>query len=435
VSAEQAPPLWAAAPFVLLLASIAVGPIAFRHGWHRHYPKVAFGLGALVVAGYAILRRGELGRVLHAASEYTAFVALIGSLYVVASGVLVTIHAKGTTTANVVFLAVGGALSNLLGTTGAAMLLIRPYLRMNRGHAGLHHVPFFVFVVANVGGTLTPIGDPPLFLGYLRGVPFSWTAETIGVEWVATMALLLGLFAIVDQVHHRTTGREIRGPEKLGFEIAGARSFLFLLGILALVLVQAHPFVRERQPIAGLAIALGMAILAGAAYASTERRVHAANEFSFEPLREVAILFAGIFATMIPALEYLERNAHAIGVEAPQTLYFASGLLSSVLDNAPTYLTFLATAVAQHGLSVDSPDDVRRMLAEPTGAAAVAAISSGAVFFGAMTYIGNGPNFMVKAIAEASGTRVPSFFGYITRWAIPFLLPVLLVVGLVFFPA
>jgi Na+/H+ antiporter NhaD/arsenite permease-like protein len=425
-------PFWAATPFVLLLLAIAIGPLAFRKAWHRHYPKVSFALGGLVV-GYYLLARDGGDKVLHVGVEYLAFVALIGSLFVVASGVLIHVRARGSTAMNVAILGLGSLLSNLIGTTGAAMLLIRPYLRMNRGHLGAHHVPFFIFTVANVGGALTPIGDPPLFLGYLRGVPFFWTLQAAILPWLVTVAAILVLFVFVEAIQRGPVRARSEPGERMQIEIAGMRSFAFLFGILGLVLVQSQPFLREREPWSTLAVAAGMLVLGAAAYRSAEPRIHRENEFRFEPIREVAILFAGIFATMIPALEYLEQNARSLGLESPLGFYFATGALSSFLDNAPTYLTLLTAALGLEGRSVDRPEDVLAVLETSRGSLLVAAISCGAVFFGAMTYIGNGPNFMVKSIAEASGARCPSFLGYLIGWAVPVLLPVLVLVGLLFF--
>jgi len=429
-------PLWACAPFAVLLAAIATGPLWFREKWHHHYPKVSLLLGGLVVAYYLLLRnQGGHGvhKLLHTGIEYLSFVALVGALFVAASGVLLRIHARGTTITNVVLLAGASFLSNLVGTTGASMLLIRPYLRMNRGHLATHHVVFFIFLVSNVGGALTPIGDPPLFLGYLKGIPFFWTAEHLLIPWGLAVGALLVLFAGIDWLHTRKVPRAPHGDEKVRIEVSGNRSFLFILAVLGLVLAQGSETAKQLQPWSTLVIALAMIALAAGAYKSASRRSLEENQFTFEPIREVAILFAGIFATMIPALEYLEANAASLGLKAPLGFYFVTGGLSAVLDNAPTYLTFLTADLGLQGLSVDAPSDLMKHLAEPEGARTVAAISCGAVFFGAMTYIGNGPNFMVKSIAESMKAPCPSFFGYLLKWAVPILLPVLVLVGIYFF--
>lgn len=429
-------PLWATLPFALLLLMIATGPLLFHKFWHHHYPKVALGLGALV-ALYYLLMRNEGGhgvhKLFHAGTEYFAFVALIGSLFVVASTVLIHIRAAGTTTANAALLGFAAMLSNLVGTTGASMLLIRPYLRMNKHHYSPHYVVFFIFLVANVGGSLTPIGDPPLFLGYLKGVPFFWTAEHLAVTWFVATALLIFAFIVVDRTVAKRGARKIHRPEKFGIEIGGLKSFIYIFLILGLVFIQNEPIVKDHAPVSTLLIAAAMTGLAAGAYMTADRNILKENEFTFDPVKEVAFLFAGIFLTMIPALEFLEQNADHLGLKSPVSFYFATGVLSAFLDNAPTYLTFLTADMAVSGRSIDQVKDVTAHLADPDGALAVAGISAGAVFFGAMTYIGNGPNFMVKSITEAAGLKCPTFFGYLFRWAVPVLLPILIFIGFVFF--
>jgi Na+/H+ antiporter NhaD/arsenite permease-like protein len=429
-------PLVATAPFILLLLLIATGPLFFKHFWHRHYPKVSLALGAGVAAWYGLFRNEGghgLHSVAHAGIEYIAFVSLVGSLFVIASTVLVHIRAPATTGSNAMLLGFAGILANLVGTTGASMLLIRPYLRLNRHRFGTHHVVFFIFIVANVGGSLTPIGDPPLFLGYLRGIPFFWTAENLALEWLLALAMLLAIFVVYDRLHARSFEHFARPVEKFGIEITGFKSFLYLLGVLALVFVQNEPFVKEHAPLSKLVVAGGMLGLAFLALRTADRQILHANEFSFEPVKEVAYLFAGIFFTMIPALQYLEQNARSFGIESPLGFYFATGTLSAFLDNAPTYLTFLTAELAVNGLSIDDSKHVIEHIQTAGGALHVKAISCGAVFFGAMTYIGNGPNFMVKSIVEAAGHKCPSFFGYFLRWGILVLFPVLAFTGVVFF--
>jgi Na+/H+ antiporter NhaD/arsenite permease-like protein len=428
-------PLWAVAPFVALLLAIATGPLLFPKLWHHGYPKIALGLGGAVVAYYLLFRNaGGAGyhKVLETGIDYVAFVSLIGSLFVVTSAILLHVKGPGSTQVNVAILGLASILASLLGTTGASMLLIRPYLRINRGHFGAHHLVFFIFLVSNVGGALTPIGDPPLFLGYLLGVPFFWTAERLLLPWFLTVGALLLAFAVIDSLHAR---RVHRAPyeEMIKIEVAGFRGFLFLFGIIALAFVENRPFAQAMQPWSKLGIAVGMAALAAAAYRAANPKILKENEFSFAPVREVAILFAGIFGTMLPALEYLYQNANDLGMRSPLSYYFATGSLSAFLDNAPTYLTFFTASLGQAGRSVGSPADVALHIADPVGEVTVAAIACGAVFFGAMTYIGNGPNLMVKSIVESAGVKCPSFFGYLFRWAVPILLPILVLVGFLFF--
>jgi Na+/H+ antiporter NhaD/arsenite permease-like protein len=428
-------PAWALVPFGLLLLAIATGPVAFAAWWHRHYAKVALGLGG-VVAAYYLTARNEGGAGVHVLLEvgidYFAFVSLIGSLFVISSAVLVEVHGPGTTRVNVAILGTASFLASAIGTTGASMLFIRPFWRINRKHFGAHHAAFFIFLVSNVGGALTPIGDPPLFLGFLVGIPFFWPAERIALPWFLTTTALLLAFAAVDQFHARKRPREASG-DMIRVEVAGFGSLPFLFAILGLVLTQGQPWAVKLAPWSKLAAGAAMAALAVGAYVKANPKILKANEFAFGPVKEVMIVFAGIFATMIPALQYVQENQDALGLKTPVAYYFVTGLLSSLLDNAPTYLTFLTSHLAQHGRSIGEPAQVLAHLSDPAGAAGVGAISAAAVFFGAMTYIGNGPNLMVKAILESAGVKLPTFFGFMLRWSIPILLPILTIVGFLFY--
>lgn len=405
-------PLYAAGPFVLLLASIAVVPLVAPHWWEREYPKVTFSLALIVVLYYLLVLRRP-ARLLVTAEDYASFIILIGSLFVVTGTILIRIEGLGTPLLNTAILGVGAVVANVLGTTGASALLIRPYLRINRGRLRPFHVVFFIFVVSNVGGLLTPIGDPPLFLGYLKGVPFFWILPRVWLTWLFAVTALLAAFYAWDVASQRAEPPVV--PSRR-IEVVGWTSTLFLGAILGAVFLRS-PW---REAI--------MVVAAGAAHRLAPRAVLAENHFSFRPIREVAIIFAGIFATMVPALDWLEQNAGRLGVSTPGAFYWGTGMLSSVLDNAPTYLNFLAAAFGLYGLSVDNPEHMRLFLVDHWKF--VQAVSVGAVFFGACTYIGNGPNFLVKAIAEQSGVPMPSFFGYVLRFTVPILLPVFAAVWL-----
>ncbi|MBI3817508.1 MAG: sodium:proton antiporter [Planctomycetes bacterium] len=440
-SADPLPPVpaWAIGPFVILLLLIATGPLFFPKFWHRSYPAVALALGAVVAAYYFVARNHDghgMHKFAHAAVEYAAFVSLIGSLYVVASTVLIQIRARGTTTANCCILGAGAILANLVGTTGASMLLIRPYLRINRGGFGARHLVFFIFIISNTGGALTPIGDPPLFLGFLKGVPFFWTVAHLALPWLLTNVYLILAFAIVDRFCARAApagpGADA-DPSGVSVKFENGRGLVYLIFILEFVLVQNTPVVKDLGATGVLLCSAAMCCTAALAWAKSEKRILLENEFSLAPVREVAFLFAGIFLTMIPALDYLQQNAVSFELRAPSNLYFATGVLSAVLDNAPTYLTFLTTELASAGVAIDDPAAVAAHVRDPAGAAGVGAISAAAVFFGAATYIGNGPNFMVKSIAESSGFKCPGFFAYLFRWSIPILLPVLALAAYVFY--
>jgi Na+/H+ antiporter NhaD/arsenite permease-like protein len=465
------PQLWMAAPFVVLLTLFALGPLLFQKWWLRHYPKVCFGLGALTVGYYVIaLPAAATQKVLHTGQEYISFIALIGSLYIVSGGIHINVKGEATPLANVTFLLIGAVVANLLGTTGASMLLIRPWLRMNKYRITTHHVVFFIFIVANVGGCLTPIGDPPLFLGYLRGIPFWWVAQHCWPMWLVGVGFLVATFWIIDRRNYLRAPAEVRrdmaGPQEQ-WRFTGLGNIFFLLVILGAVFIKGPRFLREGLM---LAAALG-------SWFATGESVHKANHFNFHPIREVAVLFVGIFATMIPALDWLQANAGQMGQPTPALFYWGAGTLSSVLDNAPTYLSFLTAAFGKF-VNPDAVAQVQHLIqsggvdianaSEPvqhTFAALkqyfgnhlaantvtleqietayllgnanlnqyLVALSVGAVFFGANTYIGNGPNFMVKAIADHQKVHTPTFLGYVWTYTLPVMLPMLVIVWLLFF--
>lgn len=417
VSAVNDTPVWLLAPFALLLLCIAMGPIAFPHFWHRRYPLVAVGLGAVSVGFYLLHDAAPL---VHAAEEYLGFIALIGSLYLVSGGIHIRVKGEATPLVNCLFLLIGAVLANFIGTTGASMLLIRPWIRMNRYRVTAFHIVFFIFIVSNVGGCLTPIGDPPLFMGYLKGIPFWWVFEHCWQGWAVAVAGLIAIFYVMDRANFLRAPRDVREKETAHEEwtFRGLGNLVFLALILFAVL-RLPLWWREGT----------MLLAALGSWFTTPRAVHEMNHFDFEPLKEVAWLFAGIFATMTPALAYLQQSPPPLASDL--SYYWATGALSGVLDNAPTYLAFLATALGQQHLALSNPAHV--LTFAHTHAGTLEAISLGAVFFGAMTYIGNGPNFMVKAIAEHSEVSTPTFLGYILRYALPVLLPFLALVGILFF--
>jgi Na+/H+ antiporter NhaD/arsenite permease-like protein len=411
---------WMILPFALLLGAMALAPLLAPNWWPRHYAKVALGLGA-VTLGYYLLGLRANERVLDTAHEYISFIALIGSLFVVSGGIHIVVKGGATPLANVVFLLTGAVLANVLGTTGAAMLLIRPWIRVNKRRIRAYHIVFFIFLVANIGGCLTPIGDPPLFLGFLQGVPFWWVAKNCWPMWAVAVGFLLAMFYVIDKTHFNLAPGKNVEHETWRFD--GFFNLFFLAVILGAVFITRPLFLRE-----GLMLAAALA-----SYWTTRRhfqRVHEENEFDFHPVKEVVVLFAGIFATMMPALDWLGLHAkELLGTDpSPGIFFWGAGGLSSVLDNAPTYLGFLS---ALHG--VTGAGDVAELLRQNAGAMGVLAISVGAVFFGAATYIGNGPNFMVKAIADREKIPMPGFLGFVFKFTLPFLLPALAAVWLLFF--
>lgn len=403
-------PLWASVPFALMLLSIALMPFISRVWWERYYPLISIFLGLVTAVAYYLLF-GGITRIAHTGLDYFSFISLLGSLFVVTGGILIRIEGTVTPLVNAALLLVGAVLSNVLGTTGASMLFIRPYLRLNRERIKPYLVVFFIFIVSNIGGALTPIGDPPLFLGYLKGVPFFWVLSRAWGAWLVALGLVTAVFLIFDYRNHK--GEKKIHPRGSSRVIVMGWYNLIFLGFIILAVFEPTPL-RE-------GIMIGAAI---ASYFLTPRSIHRGHEFNFHPIREVVILFFGIFATMMPALDWLEGNAGTIGLTTPGSYYWMTGVLSSLLDNAPTYLSFLSAAMGHTG------NDVSGMLTQAP--AYIVAISLSAVFFGAMTYIGNGPNFMVKAVADHAGAHCPSFLGYTMRYSIPILIPVFFVIWLVF---
>jgi Na+/H+ antiporter NhaD/arsenite permease-like protein len=413
-------------PFVALLLSIALMPLFAGHFWEHHYAKVALGLG-LLTACYYLFVLHHSHPVMHSMTEYISFMALVGSLFVISGGINISVKGEATPTVNVVFLLFGAAIANVIGTTGASMLLIRPWIRMNKYRITSFHIVFFIFVVSNCGGCLTPIGDPPLFLGFLRGVPFWWVIQHVWAAWFASIGLLLAVFYVMDTKNFRRAPKEVAARETA----QETWTFRGLHNVLLLALVLLGVFLPQQWRIGTDAfhLTVGSLLMVGAAvtsYYTTPRHVHDANDFNFHPVKEVGWLFIGIFLTMIPALQLL-GSGEGINLKTPMSVYFASGALSAFLDNAPTYLTFLAAGMGRFGMDVGNPADVARFLGDHPGF--VIAVSLGSVFFGAGSYIGNGPNFMVKAIAEKSKVKTPSFLGYIFGFSLPILVPILIAVG------
>ncbi len=421
-------PTWSMAPFALLLILIAVMPLIAPRFWEHNRNKaiICFALGAPVVVVMAWL---DLGTVLHTLHEYTAFIILLAALFVISGGIVIRGTFSGTPGVNTALLAIGAALASFIGTTGASMLLIRPLLRANSVRARKAHVVvFFIFIVSNIGGLLTPLGDPPLFLGYLRGVPFTWTFR-LAPQWLFLVAILLVLFYIIDSTIFRREDLDtpanldvVAVAQKTPISVAGKHNLFLLLAIVLIIY-----FCGTFKPPLGVQ-ELGMLAVAVLSWVTTKRALHRENTFTLSPIVEVAVIFAGIFAAMIPALLILNAKGAALGLHAPWHFFWATGLLSSFLDNAPTYLTFTSTA---SGLLGTNAADLTGLVASVEGTKLLAAISLGAVFMGANTYIGNGPNFMVKAVAEHAGVRMPGFFGYMLYSAV-ILLPLFVILTLVF---
>lgn len=387
------PPLWTVLFFVAMLLAVALGPLVAHHWWesNRNRLLVSLALGLPVAALYLAQHPAA---VLHALEEYAAFVILLAALYTIAGGLRLEGDLAATPTTNATFLAVGSVLASVIGTTGAAMVLIRPLLATNAERTRVAHtVVVFIFLAANCGGMLTPLGDPPLFLGYLRGVPFAWTLS-LWRPWLFVVGSLLALYWLWDRWHWRREPEAAALADRQRVEplrLRGHVNLAWLGAVVLSVLLLPSPW-REAALVA----------LGGLSLATTPAGIRQANRFTAAPMLEVAAIFLGLFLTMIPALELLGAHSAALGVRTPTHFFWATGILSAFLDNAPTYLAFLAI-----GQGLGLADEV---VGVPH--AVLAGISLGAVCFGANTYVGNAPNFMVRAIAVEAKVAMPSFFGY-----------------------
>lgn len=404
-------------PFGILLLAIAIGPLIAPEAWHRHYRKLCLVLAGGVCLYHVFVVR-ETTRVAHAGIDYVTFMIVVGSFFSVSGGIHLRARSPSGPFHNTMFLLFGTLLGNLIGTIGASVLLIRPWMAMNRTRIAPMHIAFFIFLVSNIGGALLPVG-PPLFLGLLKGVPFWWTLENCWVPWLITVEVVLMVFFVLDRINFQAA-RKSAESDSTKWGCDGARNFIFLLVLLG-ALVAVPPGWRE--PL--------MVLTALGSYLATPARVREANRFTFAPLKEVGWLFLGIFGTMIPVLQYMETSAAKLGLHSDRQFFWASGLLSGVLDNAPTYLAFLAAALGLHGLDINDPAHVAKYLSE--GGGELIAISLGATFFGALTYIGNAPNLLVKAMAEDARVPAPGFLNYIWKFALPILIPIFALISILFF--
>ncbi|MBQ2026650.1 MAG: sodium:proton antiporter [Alistipes sp.] len=426
-------------PFAVMLLSIALMPLAFPRLWGKNINKLIFVLLIALPTAIMLTQAGLTENLKHQMLyDYIPFIALLAALYVVTGGIHIHYSTTPTPIVNAAIMFIGYGLASVVGTTGAAMLLIRPLLEINRDRSyKIHTILFFIAMVANCGGVLTPLGDPPLFLLYLRGAEFSWF-QTLFPQWVFVGSALLFLYVIIDTYiwkHKEVIGVRPRSEdeedEPIKISFSGAVNLFYLSAILlavafinpaeipAIASEDAPWYMRFLREIVLITILLF-------SVATTREKVRKLNHFSWEPITEVAILFIGIFVTMTPALIYLNENAASLGISEPMQFFFASGTLSSFLDNAPTAVAFHSVAKA---LPIAEGTSAVAGVSEPI----LTAIALGSVLFGAMTYIGNGPNFMVKAVAENDGVRMPSFFGYIFKFSLIILLPIYILMAVVFF--
>jgi Na+/H+ antiporter NhaD/arsenite permease-like protein len=424
-------PLWAITPFVIMLLMIAVGPLLFHHWWEQNKNKLIVSLVLGIPTAIFLITQKLTGSLIHQLLfDYVPFIILLGSLFVITGG----IHLKGDIQAkpwiNTLFLGIGAILASFMGTTGAAMLLIRPVIKTNSERKfKVHTILFFIAIVANCGGLLTPLGDPPLFLLYLRGAEFSWFFHMFP-EWLFVNVILLIIYFVADTYFYKKEPIENLKFDTTNIEpikLKGNLNFVWLLGIVGSVAFlndQYLHFIHDNHYY-GFIREAAMLTFAGASLLFTSKALRKANKFTWVPITEVAFLFLGIFTTMVPALLYLSTNAASFGLTTPAHFYYATGSLSAFLDNAPTAVSFYELATGMHSTI---PDIIVAGIPEVL----LTAISLGAVFFGAMTYIGNGPNFMVKAIAEENKIDMPSFFGYMIKFSLIVLLPVYIITQLIF---
>lgn len=435
----QNPPTWVVLPFVSLLLLIASGPVLFPKFWHHYYKTISISLGLLVGLFY-IIKLNNLVLPVEAIAEYISFISLLTVLYIASGGIYLFFDMESKALVNILFLLAAALFTNIIGTTGASVLFIRPFMRINRYRLKPYHIIFFIFMVSNVGGSLTPIGDPPLFMGFLKGVPFFWTLINLYLPWFVAMALLLSIFYFFEKQNKELDEVDVSAHYSNTLIISGKRNVIWLLIGVASVFLDPNileglphvlyhgkkiSFVREF-------IQLSAAFLC---YKLSNQKALKSNNFDFEPIKEVAFLFFGIFLTMMPALQLLEAFASAQKGQVQITsalVFWSSGLFSSVLDNAPAYLNVFAVILSDSGLSLNNMADVKQFMGSDR-VYLLSALSVGSVFFGAMTYIGNGPNFMVKSIAEQAGVKMPSFGQYIIKYSLPILLPILIVISLLFF--
>jgi Na+/H+ antiporter NhaD/arsenite permease-like protein len=441
-------PLWSCIPFACMLFSIALFPLLAPKFWHHHFGKISAFWAATIAIPFVIAFKGvAVHEILHIIlADYVPFIILLWALFTVSGGIMLKGTLRGTPVVNTIMILIGTVLASWMGTTGAAMLLIRPFLKANDYRKNrTFMVVFFIFLVANIGGSLTPLGDPPLFLGFLHGVSFFWTFK-IMPHMLVTAGILLVIYFILDSYHYKKEGLSSAPMEegkKEPLKLVGIHNFLFLGGIVGSVLMSGivdwgdvntlgihravQDWVRD-----GLLIVMGILSLV-----TTSKKIHEDNDFSWFPIIEVGYLFIGIFITMVPCLLILKAGLKGefgfliAAVKEPMHYFWVTGTLSGFLDNAPTYLTFFNTALGAFYPGMSEAQAVPLLMTESS--IYLKAISAGAVFFGSFSYIGNAPNFMVRSIAEEAGTPMPSFFGYIIKFSLVYLLPTFVVVTLIFF--
>lgn len=427
-------PLWPSIPFFLILLAIAVGPLIAEEWWENNRNKFLVSIILSIPTIYYLVSQGLTEPLKHQiVADYVPFIILLSALFVITGGIHLSGDIKAKPGVNTLFLGLGYLLASFMGTTGAAMLLIRPVISINKQrHFSVHTILFFIAAVANCGGLLTPLGDPPLLMLYLRGASFTWFFSLMP-EWAFVGVLLLGAYFVIDSYYYKkerpkdlaADAREIKP-----IRITGARNIVFLLGVVCSVAFINHDVIPEMSgEDAPLWLRhlreIVLVVLTVIAYVITPQKIRNSNRFSWGPIIEVAVVFIGIFITMTPTLIYLRQHAPSMGLTEPYHFYYATGFLSAFLDNTPT-------AVAFHSVASNIPIIEGIPVVAHVAENILSAIATSAVFFGALTYIGNGPNFMVKSIAEDNDIKMPSFFGYVIKFSLVILLPIYILTQLIF---
>lgn len=427
-------PFWTSIPFIIMLLTIAVGPLVAEHWWERNRNKlIVSAVLAIPTAVYLKYSGLTLNLEHQIFGDYVPFIILLTALFVITGGIHIHGDIKATPRNNTIFLAIGFVLASIMGTTGAAMLLIRPVIATNDQRTfKMHTILFFIAIIANCGGLLTPLGDPPLLLLYLRGAEFTWFINMFP-EWITTGGLLLIIYFIIDSYYYKKehwTALSADAREVQPLKIEGTINLIYLAGVVfsvAFINPNVMPEMGEADAPKWLVFLreIVLLFLIALSWLTTKKTIRKANKFAWGPIIEVAVVFVGIFITMTPTLLFLNQHAESLGLTSPWQFFYCTGLLSAFLDNAPTAVAFWSVAT---NLPIAEGATIVAQVSEKI----LIAISSSAVFFGAMTYIGNGPNFMVKAIAEENGIKMPSFFGYIFKFSFIVLLPIYIIVQLLF---
>lgn len=430
--------LFNAIPFVILLTAVAVGPAVLKERWNKVFIPLIAIIFSLELFMYGFVFK-DFSTMVQALYEYVQFIILIATLYFVTAGIEIKINIRGSAFINTFILFIGGVCANIFGTTGSAMLFINPFLKINKGRLSQYHIAFFIFIVCNIGGSLLPIGDPPLYIGFIKGIPFSWTLIHNFTPWFITTSILLTIFFILDSKNKEESQIMIETQEKKVI-IKGYLNLILLFLVICSLFINknfvpslpsfsmfGHEICLIRELILTLILLCACKI--------NNKETLKANIFSYEPIQELAILFLGIFITMAPVICIIEEYVKTINQSyiTPSLLFWVTGLFSSLLDNAPTYLNMLTASMTANRFDINTLQNVIEYAKMPTCIPALSAISIAAIFFGSITYISNGPNFMIKKIAEKNDVKMPSFFAFVLRYSLPILIGPFLLIWFFFY--